>query len=136
MKGKKHVLISEHMTKSPLTVATDAPLLEAREILREHGIRHLPVLEGKKLVGILSDRNLKEALASPGGERFLVQDAMMPDVFAVSPDTELSEVLEEMAEEKYGCAVVQEKDGKVVGVFTTLDACRLLAELLDDEEDD
>ena len=60
----------------------------------------------------------------------------MPDVFAVSPDTELSEVLEEMAEEKYGCAVVQEKDGKVVGVFTTLDACRLLAELLDDEEDD
>ena len=71
MKRKEPMLVGEHMTKSPLTVATDAPLLDAREILREHGIRHLPALEGEKLVGILSDRNLKQALALSGGERFL-----------------------------------------------------------------
>lgn len=56
---------------------------------------------------MLSDRNVKEALASPGGEKFLVEDAMMPDVFAVRADAELSTVLEEMAEEKYGCALIQ-----------------------------
>lgn len=128
------MLISEFMTKSPYTAAVDMPLLEAQEILREHDIRHLPVLDGEKLVGMLSDRNLKEALASPGGEKFLVEDAMMPDVFAVSPDTELSTVVEEMAAEKYGCALIQEKDGKVIGVFTTVDACRLLAELLKDKK--
>jgi acetoin utilization protein AcuB len=124
------MLIREYMTKSPYTVTIDTPLLKAQEILREHDIRHLPVLDGEKLVGMLSDRNLKEALASPGGEKFLVEDAMMPDVFAVSPDTELSMVVEEMAAEKYGCALIQEKDGKVIGVFTTVDACRLLAEHL------
>jgi acetoin utilization protein AcuB len=128
------MLISEFMTKSPYTAAVDMPLLEAQEILREHDIRHLPVLDGEKLVGMLSDRNLKEALASPGGEKFLVEDAMMPDVFAVSPDTELATVVEEMAAEKYGCALIQEKDGKVIGVFTTVDACRLLAELLKDKK--
>ena len=43
-------------------------LVKAQQIFREHDIRHLPVLDGEKLVGMLSDRNLKEALASPGGE--------------------------------------------------------------------
>ena len=61
---------------------------------------------------------------------------MMPDVFAVSPDTELSTVVEAMAAEKYGCALIQEKDGRVVGVVTTVDACRLLAELLKDKKAD
>jgi CBS domain-containing protein len=55
---------------------------------------------------------------------------MKPDVFAVSPDTEVATVVEEMAKEKYGSAVIQEKDEKVAGVFTTVDACRVLAELL------
>lgn len=124
------MLIREYMTKSPLRVARDTPLAEARDILRRHDIRHLPVLEGEKLVGILSDLNLKQALASPGGENFLVKDAMMPDVFAASPDTELSTVVEKMAQEKYGCVVIREGDGKVVGIFTTVDACRLLAQHL------
>jgi acetoin utilization protein AcuB len=125
-----------HMTKSPHTVAVDMPLVKAQQIFREHDIRHLPVLDGEKLVGMLSDRNLKEALASPGGEKFLVEDAMMPDVFAVRPDTELATVVEAMAAEKYGCALIQEKDGRVVGVFTTVDACQLLAELLKDKKAD
>lgn len=127
------MLIKERMTKSPHMVTVDTPLAKAREILREHNIRHLPVLDGGKLVGVLSDRNIKEALASPEGERFLAEDAMMPEVFAVSPDADLSKVLEEMAEEKYGCAVIRENDETVVGVFTTVDACRLLARLLKDE---
>jgi acetoin utilization protein AcuB len=100
MKWRNHMLISECMTKSPHTVAVDMPLVKAQQIFREHDIRHLPVLDGEKLVGMLSDRNLKEALASPGGEKFLVEDAMMPDVFGVRPDTELSTVVEAMAAEK------------------------------------
>jgi len=128
------MLVKECMTKSHYAVSVDTPLLTARKLLSEHTIRHLPVLDEKRLVGILSDRNLKQALASPGGERFLVADAMMPDVFAVSPDTELAMVVEEMAKEKYGSAVIQEQDGKVVGVFKIIDACRLLVELLKDKK--
>jgi CBS domain-containing protein len=129
-KRRKSMLIKECMTKSPYTVGVDTPLLKARELLSEHDIHHLPVLDGEKLVGMMSDRNLKEALASPGGEKFLVEDAMMPDVFAVSPDTELATVVEAMAAEKYSYAVIRGKDEKVAGVFTTVDACRMLAELL------
>jgi len=91
------MFIKECMTKSPYTVGVDTLLLKARELLSEHDIRHLPVLDEKKLVGILSDGNLKQALASPGGERFLAADAMMPDAFAVTPETELATVVEEMA---------------------------------------
>ena len=127
------MLIKECMTKSPHSVTVDMPLIEAREILREHNIRHLPVLDAGKLVGILSDRNIKEAVSSPEGGRLLAGDAMMPDVFAVSPDADLPKVLEEMAEEKYGCAVIRENDETVLGIFTTVDACRLLAQLLKDK---
>ena len=67
------MLIKECMTKSPYTVTVNTPLLEAQGIFREREIRHLLVLDGKKLVGILYAGNLKQALASPGGERFLAQ---------------------------------------------------------------
>lgn len=73
--------IADHMTPSPHTIDADSPLELAQRILRENNIRHLPVVKNGKLVGILSDRNVKTALASAGGETFLVEDAMMPDVF-------------------------------------------------------
>ena len=54
---------------------------------------------------------------------------MSTSVYAVTPETKLDEVLMEMAEHKYGCAVVIQ-NGHVVGVFTTIDVCRAFAELL------
>ena len=126
----KDRLIAHHMTSSPQTIDADSPLELAQRVLRENNIRHLPVVKDGKLVGILSDRNVKTALASAGGETFRVSDAMMPDVFAVPANTDLTVVLDHMAEEKYGSVVVQDEDGKLVGIFTTVDACRLLSDLL------
>jgi acetoin utilization protein AcuB len=131
MKSKK-VAIQDVMTRSPHTVGVDIPLVKAKEMFREHGIRHLPVLQRGKLVGMLSDRNVKEALNSPGFETFLVEDAMIPGVFAVQRDTSLIDVLDAMAEEKYGSTVVLDEEDKVIGVFTTVDACRVLSQHLTD----
>ncbi|QQR79303.1 MAG: CBS domain-containing protein [Deltaproteobacteria bacterium] len=119
------------MTKSPHTIGADQTLEFASERMGKYKIRHLPVLKGGKLLGIISDRDvhLVEALESVDPSFLLVQDVMVTDVYAVTPDTPLENVASKMASKKYGSAVVMEKD-KVVGIFTTIDALHALADQL------
>ena len=123
--------IQKHMTTSPHSIGTEQPLARAHKVMHEHGIRHLPVLHGGKLVGRLSDRDLHlvESLAGVDPEKVRVEEAMSSTVYAVSPEQPLDEVVSTMAEHKYGSAVVMQNE-KVVGIFTTVDVCRTLAELL------
>lgn len=123
--------ISKYMTPSPHSIGRDQTLSAAHKVMREHRCRHLPVLHGGKLVGIISERDLHlvETLKDVDPEEVTVEDAMLTQVYSVSPDTPLDEVVSEMAGKKYGSAVVIQ-NGKVVGIFTTVDACRALAELL------
>lgn len=123
--------IQRYMSSAPYSVGVDQPLAAAHKIMRAHAIRHLPVLSGGKLVGVLSDRDLHliETLRDVSPERVTVEEAMSSVVYTVTPDTPLDEVAAAMAEHKYGCAVVVDH-AKVVGLFTTVDACRALAEAL------
>lgn len=123
--------ISKYMSTSPITVGQEQTLAHAHKILREHHIRHLPVLKGGHLIGIITDRdlNLVETLKDVDPEKVTVEDAMTPDPYTVSPEAALDEVVAEMAEKKYGSAVVIDNN-KVVGVFTTVDAMSAFAELL------
>jgi acetoin utilization protein AcuB len=70
-----------------------------------------------------------ETLKDADGDKLLVEEAMSPGPFAVAPDAPLADVAREMAERKYGSAVIMEGD-KVIGVFTTTDALAALAALL------
>lgn len=119
------------MTPAPHSIGRDQPLTRAHELMREHHIRHLPVLDGGVLVGLLSDRDLHlvETLRDVDPARVDVEEAMSPVVYAVAPDTPLDDVLDQMADHKYGCAVVMERE-HVVGIFTTSDVCRAFAALL------
>lgn len=119
------------MSVSPVVIGSDRTLAEAHETMRQHGIRHLPVVEGRRLVGIVSQRDLYllETLRGVDVASEKVSEAMTPDPFTTRSDAPLDEVAREMAEHKYGSAVVVE-DGKVVGVFTTVDALRALSTLL------
>ncbi|MCL2724247.1 MAG: CBS domain-containing protein [Polyangiaceae bacterium] len=123
--------IQKHMTTSPHSIGVDQTVAKAHDMMREHGIRHLPVLAGGKLVGILTDRDLHlvESLKDVDANTLRVEDAMAGVVYSVEPETPLDEVVATMAEHKYGSAVVMQ-NGKVVGIFTTVDVCRTLAELL------
>lgn len=129
-KGIPH--IDRHMTTSPYAIDAEQKLSQAHRLMRDHAIRHLPVLHGGKLVGVLSDRDLHliESLRDVDPEKVLVEEAMSPAVYTVSPKAALDEVVREMAQHKYGCAVVVD-NGKVVGVFTTIDAMRTFAEMLE-----
>jgi len=123
--------IQKYMTTSPHTVGEDQTMEVAHRMMREHHIRHLPVLRGAKIVGLVSDRDLNfvETLKDVDPRRVLVSEAMTADPYVVSPEAPLDEVVSEMAEHKYGSAVVVQH-GKVVGIFTTVDACAAFAELL------
>jgi|SRR5689334_4842065 len=123
--------LQKYMTTTPHSIGKDQTLERAHQVMRDHRIRHLPVLEGGKLVGIVTERDLHlvETLRDVDPRKVLVEEAMSTHVYAVAPDTALDVVAESLAEHKYGSAVVIQ-NGKVVGIFTTNDACRALVELL------
>lgn len=123
--------VHKYMTTAPHTIRPDMTLAEAHKLMRQHQIRHLPVLQGGALVGILSDRDLRmvEAFKDVDPKQVAVADAMSTDVYTVSPDAQLDDVAREMSAKKYGSAVVMQ-NSKVVGMFTAVDGLDALAELL------
>jgi acetoin utilization protein AcuB len=124
--------IQKYMTTSPHSIGTDQTLAVAHEMMKEHDIRHLPVLNGGRLVGMLTDRdlNLIEAMDGVDAHKVTTDDAMSTTVYSVPPETPLNEVVGTMGRNKYGSAVVMQNN-KVVGIFTTVDLCRTLVELLE-----
>lgn len=121
--------IRHYMTPSPHTIGVDQSLAVAAEMMRTHRIRHLPVLRGGNVVGILSERDLQLVTGLPNVDpsTLTVEDAMSEGVYAVSPDTPIEEVAAEMAAHKFGAALITER-GHVAGVFTTIDALHALAD--------
>ncbi len=123
--------ISKYMTTMPHTIGSDQTLAKAEKMMNQYRIRHLPVLEGGKLVGILSERDVKlvETFKDVDPEEMTIQEAFTPDPFIVSPESLLSEVCAEMAAHKYGCALVCDNK-KLVGLFTWVDGLNAMNELL------
>ena len=119
------------MTRAPRTIRPRQTLAEAHRLMRRNLIRHLPVLDRGKLVGIVSQRDLAliESLPDVNPAEVPVEDAMVGPVYVVAPATPLAEVAGEMARRKLGAAVVAAA-GRVVGVFTATDACRALARVM------
>jgi acetoin utilization protein AcuB len=124
--------IEPFMTRSPHTIGRDQTLASAHRVMRQAGVRHLPVLEGGELVGLLSERDLDfiETLRDVEPNSITLEQAMSQFVYRVQPQEQLHEVSKTMADKKLGSAVVVE-NGKVVGLFTTTDALRALSQLLE-----
>lgn len=123
--------VRRYMTSMPRTIGVEQTVATAAAIMRDEDIRHLPVLQGSALVGLLSERDvaLVEALDGVDPALIRVEDAMTPIAWAPGPETPVDEVAGTMAERKYGAAVIVQHD-KVVGIFTTVDACRTLRDVL------
>ena len=125
-------VVRQYMSPGPHTIGADRPLSAARAMMLEHGVRHLPVLSGGRIVGLLSERDLLLVEALPGVNPTVVRvdEAMVESVLTAAPDTPLGEVVETMIDRKVGSAVIMEGE-HVVGVFTTVDALGALHELLE-----
>ena len=122
--------IRDVMTGTPHTVGRDQSLTVAYDLMRKHGLRHLPVLEAREIVGILTQRDLYFLEATSGVDRRIgvVGEAMSVDVFRAGPEDRLTDVARTMADRKLGCTVVVEGN-EVIGIFTATDALGLLAQM-------
>lgn len=124
--------IRHFMTAAPETIGADLTLAQARDRMFQLNARHLPVLEGGELVGILSDRDIALVDAVFGDlARLQVRQAMTAQPFTCGPEAHLHAVAAEMAAHKYGTAIVVDREhpGHVLGLFTTTDALRALSQL-------
>ncbi len=112
------------MTPFPHSVGIDDSIETARAAMRTHAIRHLAVTEKGQLVGVISAREIELA----AGAR-VVRDAQLAGAYVVELTEPLDRVLAAMAKSHLGSALVV-KRGKLVGIFTTSDACRIFGECL------
>ncbi|MDQ3262182.1 MAG: CBS domain-containing protein [Myxococcota bacterium] len=119
------------MTPAPVTISLRESIAKARGLMRTHDVRHLPVTENGRLVGLVSERDLYllQSLSQEESDRQPVEEAMTESPYTVRPDDPMSSVAREMANHKYGCAVVVD-EGRIVGIVTTVDALRALAATL------
>jgi acetoin utilization protein AcuB len=123
--------VRQYMTAMPCTVGPTRSLAVARKVMLDHAVRHLPVLDGGRIVGLLSERDLFLLESIPGVNPTVtrVEEAMVASPYQVAPDATMAEVVETMIERKIGSAVVAEGE-RAIGVFTTIDALRALCDLL------
>jgi acetoin utilization protein AcuB len=123
--------VHQFMTKSPRTVTPDTALSDARDIMAEDQIRHLPVVKGERVVGIVSARDVLvvEDLRVFASFDTTVAAAMAAEPISVPSDTAIGHVVKTMAKAAIGAVLVVD-DGKLVGIFTDVDAVKLLARVL------
>lgn len=110
------------MTAFPWSVGLDDPVARARALMREHDIRHLPVMSDGALVGIVRQREI-DLVEATGGAALKVGDVCRPDPYVVDLATPLEVVLEVMAQRRVDAALVVRK-GKLAGILTFGDVCR------------
>lgn len=123
--------ISRYMTRQPWTIEPGATLTAAHRLMRRHAIRHLPVIGAGKLVGIVTERDLHliETLRDADPDQITVDDAMTETVYVAAPTDEVSDVVDRMAADKLGSAVVMQGP-HVDGIFTSIDALYVLSHVL------
>ncbi len=136
--------VADYMTPNPVTISPSNSLRTAMQMMESGGFRRLPVVEGGKLVGIITDRDIRLAVNSPlvlrdkWYDSYLldhvdVEACMTPDPVTVSPSTPLVEAARILRERKFsGLPVI---DGpRVVGIITVTDMLGCLINLLEEDE--
>jgi len=115
--------VGAQMTKNPATIGPDATLAQVREVMKRGGFRMMPVVEGDKLVGVITDRDVRRRADEI--EETLVRSAMTEEVVTVGPDVSIRQAALTMLECEIGGMPVVENGG-VVGVITTTDVLKAL----------
>ena len=128
--------VEEFTTPNPVTASEDTGFEEMGRLLREHGIRHLPITRDHRVVGIVSQRDLAVLAGLDLGKQSQVRagDLMSPDPVTVRTTDPLDEVAYRMSELKIGSAIVLDESGNFYGIFTASDALNALVEVVRDIE--
>jgi acetoin utilization protein AcuB len=121
------------MTPFPHFVRANDSATSVERLMQEHDIRHIPVQEEGRVVGLISERDLHRlvnpALPTVDKAAIRARDISLPDPYVVEMDTPLDQVAAAMAERHIGSAIVV-RNGKLVGILSTTDVCQTLSGVL------
>lgn len=124
------------MQPFPYFAEPDTSVMQIRELMKSHNIRHIPIKQEEKIIGIISERDLRQIehldLVLPMTQKIPARSIMKRNPYVVEIDTSLTTVIFEMTERKIGAVIVL-SSGNLVGIVTLIDLCRALGELLDSE---
>jgi len=134
------MLVSKKMKRDVITVTKNERMTTAKKILQEKNIRHLPVVDGKKLIGLVTNMDIRKAEASPATsleirelhyllDKLTVGEIMTKNVITVSPDISVEEATTLLHDNKIGCLPVIE-DGNLVGMLSENDVMEILIEVM------
>ena len=121
--GKK---IQELMTSSPTTVSPDDPAIEAGRIMRDEDVGIVPIVEGERLVGTVTDRDITVRIVAEGknAQSTPVREIASTQLVTIDPGQELDEALRLMAQHQVRRLPVVEEDGRLVGIVAQADIAR------------
>lgn len=130
--------VEEFTTPNPVTALEDSTLEQLTDLMKKNGIRHLPVVKDTRVVGIVSDRDLRVASGLSKNQKNIVvaRDIMSADPVAVSSGMPLDEVAFQMSEQKIGSVIVNDESDEFLGIFTVTDALNALIEIVRAAEND
>jgi acetoin utilization protein AcuB len=135
----KQILVKEWMTSPVYVIHADTPVADAYNMMMYRSIRRLPVVEGDRLVGIVTLGDLREARPSPATDlsiyelnyllaKLTVGQVMTHNPFTVAPDLPIQKAARIMLERKVGGLPVVNEKGKTVGIVTESDIFRMLVD--------
>ncbi len=134
------MLVRKKMRKDPISISKGERMTTAKKILEEKNIRHLPVVDGKKLIGLVTNMDIRKAEASSATslavhelhyllDQLTVGEIMTRNVITISPDISLEEATTLLNDNRIGCLPVVE-DGNLVGILTENDVMATLIEVM------
>ena len=134
------MLAKDYMTRNVVTVHPDDFLIDVRKTMQEQSIRHIPVVDGGKLVGIVSLNTIRDAAPSKATDlsiheihyllsKMRIRDVMKKNVVTCGPDDHVEDVAKVMQSKRIGAVPVVEK-GKLLGILTNDDMFRILMKIL------
>jgi CBS domain-containing protein len=118
--------IRDVMTKNPCAIDADKPVAYAAKMMRDEDVGLAPIIEGQKLVGTLTDRDIATRVVAEGKDpqSTTVREVATRRVVTIDPDQDLDEALRLMAQNQVRRLPVVEEDGKLAGVVAQADVAR------------
>jgi CBS domain-containing protein len=118
--------ISEVMTSKVCSIDADKPVAYAAKMMRDEDVGLAPIVEGKRLVGTLTDRDIAVRVVAEGKDpqTTMVRDVASTDIVTVDPEQDFDEALRLMAQHQVRRLPVVEEDGRLVGVVAQADVAR------------
>jgi predicted transcriptional regulator len=142
----ENVQVQQCMTHPAMTIAPSISVRVAHQIMRDYHVRHLPVVQGNRLVGILSSGDIRRAMPSSATslsvweihalwDKVTVESTMSRHLITVKPDTPILEAVRLMYEHRFNSLPVLDDDEQLVGILTEVDTYLLLLQSSNQDRD-